>query len=479
MQRSMTALAAIGLLVLGSCGGSSGPPTYSVGGTVAGLAAGVLILGSGGAVLSIEHNGAFTMPAPVMNGSPYALTVTQQPQPADGAPTQNCTVANGRGVSRGASVTNVSVVCANIARFAYVSSQDAERAGYVSAYAVDPSSGALAPLAGSPYATGQNDTQGLAVHPSGRYLYAINYDTVSGFAIDGSTGELSALPGSPFGFVEFAIDGLNLGIDPTGSFMYVTTANGNRVFAFAIDAGTGALQELAPVLPGGNQNGGPLSQAFDATGHYLYVADPGNSHVAAYAIDAASGALGPVAGGPFPTPSGPTGIAADPVSGYLYTPSAGASRLYAFGIADSGALSALPAPAIPPPLQHPSGIAIDPRGRFVFVLDGALISPASGQGAAQLVNYVLSYAIDPASGTLTGVSGSPFALAVNPSSGANLAIEPSGKFLYWTFYGGGAGVGGELGVAPVDPVSGALGGGIATATELNAHVYTGFIAFLP
>jgi 6-phosphogluconolactonase (cycloisomerase 2 family) len=475
MHRMVKTLALGCLLGLSACGGSNEPLSYTVGGTVIGLAGGVLSIKSNGVVLAIGSNGAFTMPGSIKNGSPYQITVLQQPQVALNPLTQNCTVANGSGVSNGGNVTNVRIVCTNIARFAYVTSQDALRLGYVSGYAVDPINGALAPLPGSPYATGQYITQGLVVHPSGRFLYAVNIGNISGFAVDNSTGELSPLPGSPFGFAEFSISGWSLVIDPSGSFMYVTANNGNRVFAFTIDVATGELHELPPVPASGNQNGGPRTEAVESTGHYLYVADPGNSYVAAYAINSVSGALTPAAGSPFPTASGPTGIAADPAGNYLYTPSAGGGRLFAFGIdANSGALAELPAPSLPAPLQLPKSIVSDPRGRFVFVLAAALIPAPTAGDPDSLVNYILTYGIDPSSGALTAGAGSPFALAVNPAEASNLGIEPSGKFLYWTFLQEG-----ELGVAPLDPVSGAVGGGIATATDLNAHVYTGFIAFLP
>jgi hypothetical protein len=97
--------------------------------------------------LAIATNGAFTFPGTTAIGTAYKIAVVSQPT---GAPAQNCTVANASGSGGGANIDNVSVVCANIARFAYVSSGDAVAAGRVSGYLVDSQSGALLPMTGSP-----------------------------------------------------------------------------------------------------------------------------------------------------------------------------------------------------------------------------------------------------------------------------------------------------------------------------------------
>jgi DNA-binding beta-propeller fold protein YncE len=375
----------VGCLLLASCGGGGDKQVaYTVGGTVTGLAGPGLVLSNNGAHMAIATNGAFSFPDTTATGTAYKIAVLSQPT---GAPAQNCTVANASGSGSGANIDNVSVVCANIARFAYVSSGDALAAGRVSGYLVDSQSGALLPMSGSPFAAGADYTAGLAVHPSGRFLYAINTESISAFSIDASTGVLHTLAGSPFGFAEFSIMGGRIAIDPSGSFLYVTTQNGNRVFAFAIDAGTGQLQELASIPLTQNAQGGLRTEAIDAAGKYLYVADPGNSYIAAYTIEPGNGALAAGPGGPFPTPSGPTAIAADPTAGYVYVTSAGSDRLYAFAIdSSSGALTSVPAASIPAAVNTPLGTTTDARGRFLFVVTRQLVSAASVQYPLSLAN---------------------------------------------------------------------------------------------
>ncbi len=83
--------------------------TYTVGGTVAGLAAGnsVVLRNNGGNDLTVSANGAFTFTAPVVDGAAYAVTVLTQPT----TPSQTCVVTNGSGNVAGANVNNVAVAC--------------------------------------------------------------------------------------------------------------------------------------------------------------------------------------------------------------------------------------------------------------------------------------------------------------------------------------------------------------------------------
>jgi 6-phosphogluconolactonase (cycloisomerase 2 family) len=49
----------------------------------------------------------------------------------------------------------------------------------VSAYAIDPTTGALAPVPGSPFATGVFP-ESVAVYPTGKFVYVSNDKAVSG-----------------------------------------------------------------------------------------------------------------------------------------------------------------------------------------------------------------------------------------------------------------------------------------------------------
>ena len=83
--------------------------TYTVGGTLSGLASGaqVMIANNSGDSLTLSTNGAFTFPTGLADTSAYVVTVQTQP----GSPAQTCTVANGSGTLAGANVSNVAMNC--------------------------------------------------------------------------------------------------------------------------------------------------------------------------------------------------------------------------------------------------------------------------------------------------------------------------------------------------------------------------------
>jgi hypothetical protein len=87
--------------------GSGTTTTYTIGGSVSGLAAGgtVTLKDNGGDTLSVTANGSFTFPTALASGSAYSVTVASSPAG------QACTVAGGSGTVT-ANVTSVAVTCA-------------------------------------------------------------------------------------------------------------------------------------------------------------------------------------------------------------------------------------------------------------------------------------------------------------------------------------------------------------------------------
>ena len=88
--------------------GGGGGGTYSVGGTVAGLAgSGLVLVNNGGDAITIASDGAFTFSTRVAAGAAYAITVQAQPT----SPAQDCVVERGTGSVGTDDVTDVSVTC--------------------------------------------------------------------------------------------------------------------------------------------------------------------------------------------------------------------------------------------------------------------------------------------------------------------------------------------------------------------------------
>ncbi len=85
---------------------SSGPPTYTIGGTLIGLAPSAMVhVLNGSDSLAVSANGSFTLPTAIVSGGTYSVTV--------GTPTstQTCGVQSGSGTVASANVTTVVVYC--------------------------------------------------------------------------------------------------------------------------------------------------------------------------------------------------------------------------------------------------------------------------------------------------------------------------------------------------------------------------------
>ncbi len=95
-------------IALASCGSTTAPVTYTIGGTVSGLSGtGLVLQNNGGDNLAIASNGAFTFVTAIVTGNPYNVTVVTQPT----NPVQTCAVTfGGTGVAT-TDVVIVQVVC--------------------------------------------------------------------------------------------------------------------------------------------------------------------------------------------------------------------------------------------------------------------------------------------------------------------------------------------------------------------------------
>jgi 6-phosphogluconolactonase len=193
-------------------------------------------------------------------------------------------------------------------KFVYAS-DNSDPEGGISAYG--SSAGALTPVSGSPFATGSSSAGPgpLAVHPNGKFLFVgmsgnVNPNhLVSAFKIDPATGALGAVAGSPFatgsGPTAMTLDG-------AGRFLYTANTQQDTVSAFAVDPTTGTLTPVAGSPYDVPSLGG---LAVDASGRYLYAAS--GTAVAGFAIDPCHGGLTALPSSPFATglqPSGSSGL---------------------------------------------------------------------------------------------------------------------------------------------------------------------------
>jgi 6-phosphogluconolactonase (cycloisomerase 2 family) len=161
--------------------------------------------------------------------------------------------------------------------------------GDVSAFRIDPVSGALTEIDSSPFGADFGAYRPW-IDPEGRYLYVANNGSgsLAVYAVDPASGALTEVPGSPYdtptftGYVQF---------HPSGRFLYATA---NRFFlAYGIGA-DGSLSELNPpprVPADVKLEDGDYVRALSVTadGRFLYAVED-SGYIFAYAIDAGSGA---------------------------------------------------------------------------------------------------------------------------------------------------------------------------------------------
>ena len=520
MLRSIGSVTFLALFMVG-CGGGGGdsgspppppPPsaTYTVGGTVTGLTgSGLVLQTNAGDVVPVSKAGVFTFPNQLGSGAAYTVTVKAQPS----TPAQNCIVTNGSGTVGAANITAVAVACSTVAGYtvgvtvsglvgsgltltnctfgrgsgrdpgqvppichsvlqvgangaftldssypsdyvdiiqqpssptqncvvsnAVVSIQNANdtsvtvsctKFSYVtnaadntlSSYSIDPTTGALAVIGTSVVAgTSPHAIVGLDYNylDDKKYVFVGNEGSndVSAFAVNSTTGALTAIPGSPF---PAGIDPQAMAIDYGYSYLFVANAGSDNVFAYVIDPNTGTLGAPSTIATGMS----PTSIVQGVQLGAVYVANHGGSNdISAFTTNAsqnpADGSvhinLTPLPGSPFPASGNPLSLALGAGGKFLYSanPDATHPSISGFSIdPTTGVLSRLSGSPFPLPVSH--YIATDQTGAYLYVTSGA---------------NIVGYSIDATSGALTALAGFPVSAGANAYS---ITIDPTNQLLY-------------------------------------------------
>lgn len=277
-------------------------------------------------------------------------------------------------------------------------------------FTLDPASGATSAPA---LAAEAENPSFLALHPGGRFLYAVGETgefrgertgAVSAFAIDPANGDLTLLNQQP----SMGAGPCHLVVDGSGRSVLVANYGSGTVAVLPV-AGDGRLGEPSSVHshtgtgPNRARQEGPHAHgiALDRAERRAFVADLGADRVFVYDLDAAGGAL---------TPSDPASVALEPGAGprhVVFGPSG--EHLYSINELDStvtvlrydsssGGLEAVQTvTTLPPDFEGeswPAEIALSPDGRFLY---------GSNRGHDSLAVF----AVDPASGRLTPVDHVP------------------------------------------------------------------------
>jgi 6-phosphogluconolactonase (cycloisomerase 2 family) len=228
-------------------------------------------------------------------------------------------------------------------RFAYAVNSNSTMGNTISQFAIG-SDGKLAALSPATIATGKSPLS-IAVHPSGRFAYAVNSfnnavtgNSVSQYSIN-SDGTLKAMTTAT---VATGAAPQTITIDPSGRFAYVTNDLDGNLSQYTIDAGDGHLTALAATPSAGPH---PVWSAIDPLGRYAYALDQNNCNLWQFSIgaDGSLGALSPTNVAVVGTcTQGVTAVVVDPSSSFVYvTDQAATSAVFQFSIGNGGPLAPL------------------------------------------------------------------------------------------------------------------------------------------
>ena len=251
----------------------------------------------------------------------------------------------------------------------------------------------------------------------GNRLYVANdgNSSVTGFDINPFTGSLSLVPGSPFATGGAAGLGISLDCIPNGQFLIAANGGSNNITVFSV-AGNGALTPVvgSPFAAGGF---GPDGIKVAPNGQFLSVALADSDQIGMFRI-AANGALTPAPGSPFASPATGqvAGVDVNCASTFLYGAQAnsGGTNVDVFSIGPNGALTLVQTSNNPGVGNNSNVGVLSPNDQFLFVSN-------------QDTNSVTAFNVA-ANGTLSLVAGSPFFGTGGGPSG--VATNAAGTFVF-------------------------------------------------
>ncbi|MCU1318013.1 MAG: pgl 2 [Candidatus Acidoferrum typicum] len=292
------------------------------------------------------------------------------------------------------------------------------------AYEFDADTGKLTPKG---VAAETKDPSWVAVHPSGKYLYAANEagqaSTVSAFAVEPKSGKLTLLNQRP----SLGEDPCYLSFDKTGKYVLVANYSSGTIAVFPILADgrlgehTALLKDQGATGPNKQHQEGPHAHWIETSpdNRFVLVADLGLDEVLVYKFDATSGTLTPnePAFARLKAGSGPRHAVFYPNGKFVFAVSELNSTATSFAYnAKKGTLKETgTASTLPPGFSGRNDVAeaaVHPNGEFLYV---------SNRGNDSIA--ILS--IDAGNRTLAPAGGVP----TGGKEPRHFAIDPSGKYL--------------------------------------------------
>jgi 6-phosphogluconolactonase len=319
---------------------------------------------------------------------------------------------------------------------------------YVARYA--PDTGTVTPVG---LAAQSVSPSFVAVHPNGKWIYAVNESrryngiansgSVSAFTMDSATGSLAAINVVP----SRGADPCHLVVDHTGRWLFVANYSGGNVGVFPILA-NGALSEASQLIQlEGAAKVDPLRQEaahahsvnVSADNKFLYVSDLGNDRIVVYNFEAATGTLTQRSTASLTPGSGPRHVAFSRDRNYLYSLGelTGTITVFRHNPTSAAMEEVQTISTLPRGYSGPKSgaeIAVDPSGRFLYASNRSHDS-------------IAIFTIDAEQGRLTSVGH----VSTQGKTPRAFVIDPAGKHLIVVNQDSG-----NLSVFAIHPDTGAL-----------------------
>ena len=245
----------------------------------------------------------------------------------------------------------ISVTVHPSGKFAYVANQSTAD---ISAYSINTTTGALSAMDADGFTTGTQATiatgtlpYAVVVDPTGQFAYVANYTsgTVSAYTIDPDSGALTTV-------ASYVADGgpSSVAINPAGTCALVANNTSDNVISYTVNTTTGALGLVSTVA----SLSAPRSVAVDPdTGLFAYVANAGGApgSVSAFSVNPSTCAIAAInAGAVGPTltiaaGTAPISVNVDPSGAFVYVANFGSNNVSVYSIDGGGALTAVGSPA--------------------------------------------------------------------------------------------------------------------------------------
>jgi 6-phosphogluconolactonase (cycloisomerase 2 family) len=271
---------------------------------------------------------------------------------------------------------------------------DNSSGGKLSVFVIDPGSGVLTPAPGSPLSLGSAAVvRSLSVDPQGDFVYVGTQGAgILGWRIDRSRRTLVPVPGSPFGDKNIPYTAT---VDSASKFLYTTEfTNGMETFAISPDSGALKMVNGPFYIP----NNVPLAFTMHQSGKYAYVMGDANDLTLKLWVCAVNPSNGAVSAVEQETNTDPPILALSPDGKFLFS---------TFGTYGTPYGAPFVLTHSPDPLKPllPTAAVVSPDSSFVYAV-------ATGQGPGSLSVFSL----DDVTGALSPIAGSPYAVGAGPTA---------------------------------------------------------------